>query len=127
MLKKIIFSRTECRFMKLKKSLFIVFSFLFSILYYSCLSSKSSFSYEPDFTGAFSVKDTRILSAVSAASERSIRYGYYFYVIFNVCDLGTFITNCSELFPAETKKNLAALDEAVIYVRNTSYLICLLK
>lgn len=68
------------------------------------------------------IKNPRTLSTLSTQSNVSTRYCFDAYKIYNVCDLGNFMTNLSDYYPEETSKVLELLDQAMLYVRNTYYL-----
>ena len=61
------------------------------------------------------------LAALGRAATKSIRYAGSYYKYLNTIDLGTFMDNLSEDYPKQAKRVLNALDDAVLYHRETSY------
>lgn len=61
------------------------------------------------------------LAAWGQAAGKSIRYAGSYYKYFNTLDLGTFMENLALYYPAEAARVTRALDDAVLYHRETSY------
>ena len=61
------------------------------------------------------------LAALGRAAGKSIRYAGSYYKYFNTIDLGAFMRHLSEDYPEESARVLSALDQAVLYPRETSY------
>ena len=66
--------------------------------------------------------DSSMFAKLSRAAQASVAYGGSAYRIFNLIDLGQFMVEAQDLFPAETQKILGLLDETVLYTRASSYL-----
>ncbi len=62
------------------------------------------------------------LAALSRASRAAVAYAQNTYRVYNLIDLGMFMQECGEFLPEESKTVLDALDRAVLYTRNSSYL-----
>ena len=63
-------------------------------------------------------EDTSVMTEVSRAASKSIRYGGANYYIWNLIDLGIYMDSLAELYPEETGKVKALLEEAVLYKRS---------
>ena len=61
------------------------------------------------------------LAALGRAASKSIHYAGSGYKYFNTLDLGTFMQNLAADYPEETAAVLSALNDAVLYHRETSY------
>ena len=68
------------------------------------------------------VDDKSVLTDMSRAASKTMRYGAYNYDYFNTIDLGTYVDYLSETYPDECEEVRKLLREAVLYKRGNSFL-----
>ena len=68
------------------------------------------------------VDDKSVLTDMSRAASKTMRYSEENYDYFNTIDLGTYVDYLSEIYPDECEEVRKLLREAVVYKRANSYL-----
>ncbi len=69
-----------------------------------------------------SIDDIQTLSKIGNAANNSTRFAGSAYMVYNTIDLGNYMEALSDYYPTECQEVLDALDEAVLYHRQSGYL-----